>query len=186
MKFDIPSESVEYIYIAHVIEHFNWLDGKKLLYRCYRWLERGGVLRLVIPDYKKIFSAYLAEDNEFFESFRKALNKDCGYYMKAYNEPAKLLKERKNNLPPRWHVSARMEDRKRVSLRIRYFKHNIDIIHWATHQFGEHLTLYDFESLETVLTQFGFKEVEQTEIIEGFDSDNSNRKKISLYVEATK
>jgi len=186
MKFDIPRESVEYIYMAHIIEHFNWLDGKKLLFRCYRWLERGGVLRLIIPDYEKIFSAYLADDNEFFESFRKALNKDCSYYRKAYNEPVKLLKERKKNPPPEWHTSSRMEHREKVSLRIRYFKRNIDIVHWFTYQFGEHLTLYDFESLKDTLLQFGFKEVEQTEIIEGFDSDNENRKKSSLYLEATK
>lgn len=186
-ELPFPDNSCEYIYAEQFIEHLNWLDGKNFLKRCYSALKEKGTLRLVLPDYKKIFKAYVNEDHDFFESFKKAINEnDYPYYLNVYMDPERVLKERPNNPPPKWHTSPRMVDRETLKLRVRHFEHDIEIVHWFTHQFGEHLTLYDFESLCDILLKIGFTWVKKSERIKGFDSDNEGRVKSSLYVEAIK
>lgn len=186
-KFPFPDDSCEYIYAEHLIEHFQWNKGNDFLIHCYFALKKDGILRLVLPDYKKIFKAYLENDHKFFESFMIDLNEgDLPYYSEVYQYPEEVLKKRKDNPPPEWHTSPRFRDRKKLALRLKWYKHHIEVVQWFTHQYGEHKTLYDFESLKYTLLNIGFSEVRQTERIEGLDSENINRIKSSLYIEAVK
>ena len=99
---------------------------------------------MVLPNYALIFKKYLDGDQEYFKVFFDGLNNgDYPYYSKVYTNPDKIRKERINNLPPDWHLSPRLKDRDRLALRVRYFSHLIEVVHWFTHQYGEHLTLYD-------------------------------------------
>jgi len=185
-EFPFDDESYQYVYIEHFLEHLNKLDGEKLLINCYKCLKKNGILRLILPHYKKIFQKYLDRDQEFFKPFFDTLNgSDYDYYSRVYNEPEKVREERKENLPPDWHLSSKLEDRKRLKLRVRKYKYLIEIIDYFCHQYSEHKMLYDFESLNGILKEIGFSNVYETEI-KDIDSHQSTREKSSLYVESIK
>lgn len=69
----IPFENNKFnvVYHSHVLEHFSKADGENLLKECYRVMEKGGILRIAIPDLEQIANSYItslknviAEDNE--------------------------------------------------------------------------------------------------------------------------
>lgn len=183
----VPNDSCDYIYAEHLIEHFTWLEGNEFLLNCFNRLKEGGILRLVLPDYKKIFTMYIENNKGFFDIFKHALNYgDLPYYNRVYNNPEQVLKERPDNPPPKWHTSPRKKDREKLALRVKYYVSNIEIVNWFTHQYGEHKTLYDLELLENILYYIGFSEVKETGIIDGFDSPEISRVTSSLYIEAKK
>jgi predicted SAM-dependent methyltransferase len=68
LRRGLPLEdaSCEYIYSSHFFEHLEYRHVKLLLRECYRVLEPGGVLRLCLPNFKRMFAAYLRGDEEFF------------------------------------------------------------------------------------------------------------------------
>ena len=54
-----PSDSLSVVYHSHILEHLKPEEGHELLRECYRVLEPGGVLRIVVPDLEKIAELYL-------------------------------------------------------------------------------------------------------------------------------
>jgi SAM-dependent methyltransferase len=63
------SESVDYVYCSHVLEHIDYRHGAlKVLRDWFRVLAPGGCLRLVVPNIKGYLTAYLNNDVEFFAS----------------------------------------------------------------------------------------------------------------------
>ena len=58
-----PDESVSYIYSSHTFEHFTWDDSIAVAQECYRVLRWGGVLRIVVPDLRKVVDEYLKDDD---------------------------------------------------------------------------------------------------------------------------
>ena len=72
-ELPIDNEACKYIYCSHFIEHLEWFDGEKFIRECYRVLEKGGIFRIIFPDFRKIFSAYVNRDASFFELFSKHL-----------------------------------------------------------------------------------------------------------------
>lgn len=180
-EFPFENDSVDYIYAEHFIEHLNWLDGIEFVINCYITLRKGGILRLVLPDYKKVFQKYLEGDYDYFKVFIDSLENDLKYYLKVYNEPEKVRKERLNNPPPEWHFT----DKKKLKLRLRKFNYLIKVVDWFCHQFGEHKTLYDFESLEGLLKEIGFSKVKQTDI-KDIDNHQPTRINSSLFLEGIK
>jgi hypothetical protein len=159
-EFPFDDSSCSYIYSEHFIEHLEWLDGLTLLDKCFKSLQEGGVFRIVFPDFEKIFSAYIHRDEAFLKDMSRGLDdEDYRYYKRVYDRPEEIRKERAQNPPPDWHVNNNEEDRKKVALRIRQHKYLIDIVDWAVHQFGEHKTLYDAESMIGLLEEIGFSKV---------------------------
>ena len=55
--------SVDVIYASHVLEHLYRDDALRLLNECKRVLKPDGIIRLVLPDLKKIASDYLADES---------------------------------------------------------------------------------------------------------------------------
>lgn len=47
--FEIPSESFDFIYSEHMIEHVSFEDGRNMLEECNRVLKPSGVIRIVTP-----------------------------------------------------------------------------------------------------------------------------------------
>ena len=43
-------ETVDEIYASHILEHLDLEQGRTLLKNCYKWLIKGGVLSIVVPD----------------------------------------------------------------------------------------------------------------------------------------
>lgn len=56
-----PTESVEFIFSEHFIEHITCEEAHRLLTECYRVLLPKGVLRISTPDLRKLVNEYLAE-----------------------------------------------------------------------------------------------------------------------------
>jgi predicted SAM-dependent methyltransferase len=53
------SDSIDYIYSSHLLEHLERSDSEKFLAECHRVLKKGGIFRLVVPDLKLITTKYV-------------------------------------------------------------------------------------------------------------------------------
>ena len=185
-EFPFVENCCSYIYSEHLIEHLEWLDGRNLIEKCFKSLQKDGVFRIVFPDFEKIFRAYIDRDEVFFKNMSSGLNDDdYNYYKRVYEHPEEIKKERINNLPPAWHFSNSEEDRKKVLLRIRKHKYLIQIVHWAVYQFGEHKTLYDTESMTGLLKEIGFSKAYASSFDPQMDS-SKYYKPSCCYIEAIK
>jgi SAM-dependent methyltransferase len=56
-----PDQSFDVIYHSHVIEHLRRPAGKRLMAECFRILIRGGIVRVVTPDFERLVRLYLQE-----------------------------------------------------------------------------------------------------------------------------
>jgi predicted SAM-dependent methyltransferase len=68
-KFPYKNDSVDYIYCSHVLEHFEKYEAKNILLESRRILGRKGIIRIVLPDLKKIIDKYenaKTFNNEYF------------------------------------------------------------------------------------------------------------------------
>ncbi len=61
------NDSVTYIYSSHFFEHLEHFDLIHLLADCHRVLENQGVLRLAMPNFVQVLSAYHNRDPKFFD-----------------------------------------------------------------------------------------------------------------------
>lgn len=64
--FRLPSESVDFVYTSHMLEHLPPADGLNCLRECRRVLKPGGVLRIAVPDLDKLVAAYDSSEPEPF------------------------------------------------------------------------------------------------------------------------
>jgi predicted SAM-dependent methyltransferase len=55
----LPSESARLVYASHFLEHIPKPNVAAFLAECYRVLEPGGVVRLVLPDLQEMAASYL-------------------------------------------------------------------------------------------------------------------------------
>lgn len=63
----LKSQTVDFLYNSHILEHFNKKDGHNLLLECKRVLKKGGILRIVVPDLKCLAEEYLNAFNSIKE-----------------------------------------------------------------------------------------------------------------------
>jgi predicted SAM-dependent methyltransferase len=63
----IPDEKLDGIFTEHVIEHFTYQGGKAVLTDCYRMLKPGGVIRIIVPDGRKILRSYFDDPQKIIE-----------------------------------------------------------------------------------------------------------------------
>jgi predicted SAM-dependent methyltransferase len=56
----IADESVELMYCSHVLEHITLDELRQALKNCYRYLQPGGIFRLVLPDLESLTQQYLS------------------------------------------------------------------------------------------------------------------------------
>tara|TARA_R110002020_G_scaffold121138_6_gene275585 strand:- start:1675 stop:2226 length:552 start_codon:yes stop_codon:yes gene_type:complete len=59
----VQKESVDLIYICHVLEHADFQESKNALNRYYEVLKEGGVLRISVPDMEAHFAHYFYHRN---------------------------------------------------------------------------------------------------------------------------
>jgi predicted SAM-dependent methyltransferase len=61
--------SVDFIYSSHMLEHLRYSDQAPVFVReLHRVLRKDGIARLVVPDLRKLLTAYVAKDREFFSA----------------------------------------------------------------------------------------------------------------------
>jgi predicted SAM-dependent methyltransferase len=68
LRLGLPLEnhSCSFIYSSHFFEHLEFRHGLKLMTDCHRVLKTGGTFRLALPDYRRIFRAYIQGNCEYF------------------------------------------------------------------------------------------------------------------------
>ena len=74
VRWGLPFEtgSVERIHCEHFFEHLRFPDEvMPALAECFRVLEPGGDLRIVVPDAGRYLRAYARDDREFFDAMRE-------------------------------------------------------------------------------------------------------------------
>tara|TARA_B100001057_G_scaffold500093_1_gene613423 strand:- start:638 stop:1231 length:594 start_codon:yes stop_codon:yes gene_type:complete len=54
----IVNNSVDYIYASHVLEYFDYDEGKKVLKNWLKKLKKGGVLRISVPNFVSLIKVY--------------------------------------------------------------------------------------------------------------------------------
>jgi SAM-dependent methyltransferase len=59
-RLPFAGDSVSGVYASHVLEHLYLDEADRLLRECFRVLEPGGVLRMVVPDLEAIVGRYLS------------------------------------------------------------------------------------------------------------------------------
>ena len=69
-KYPFPEISVDMFYCSHTIEHIPVKNIKQVLSRLYDSLKVGGVLRVIVPDAKRILEAYDNNDFDFFKPYK--------------------------------------------------------------------------------------------------------------------
>jgi len=186
-KIPFEDSSVEFIYSSHLIEHLDWVDGGNFIKECFRCLKHDGKIRVLLPDYRKIFKAYTERDDDFFKLFYDHLNNvDYPYYKSLVEDPESILTSRKKSPPPLWHTNRNEADRKKVRIRARTYKNNIEIVDWFVHQYGEHVMLYDIDTISDLMLSIGFSNVHICEHDKSIDSNSPLRKLISICIEAEK
>jgi len=68
IRFGLPfrPRTVDAIYLCHVLEHFDFSTGQKILKECGRVLRPGGGLRIVVPSLEKTIEAFNVQDVAWF------------------------------------------------------------------------------------------------------------------------
>jgi predicted SAM-dependent methyltransferase len=61
---DFDSESVDFIYMCHILEHIKRDDLVKVLTELKRVLKKNGVLRLSVPDFDRLIEVYSASGKD--------------------------------------------------------------------------------------------------------------------------
>ncbi len=75
MPSSIIDNSIDFIYSSHFLEHVHDDEALKILKDCFNALKPGGKIRFCLPDFKKLITAYIENDMEFF-SLLPTGNKD--------------------------------------------------------------------------------------------------------------
>ena len=121
------------IYASHVLEHLYLEDGQNLMTECFRVLQPGGVLRVVVPDLRAIVEEYLGNG----VSEKKGTDSESP-------RPADLFNQR---LLMRWPTPA--------SSNLFYRLYD------SWEDFHSHKWMYDEDSLVALFSKKGFVEVER-------------------------
>lgn len=164
-RLPFNSDSVDYIYTSHFLEHLKKFEAERLLEECFRILKKNGVLRVVVPDLELILKRYLERDKDFFVN-------SLG------------LKENRNS-----HTIPLADILVGMFYPESYQYKFTGLNKIKTFFVRPHLWMYDCESLTNLLKKSGFKTTEKKSFREGNVPDLDVLDifpEISLYIEAVK
>ncbi|MFZ1829324.1 MAG: methyltransferase domain-containing protein [Candidatus Competibacteraceae bacterium] len=76
-RLPCKDESVEVLYSSHMLEHLDQQEAHQFLKEAYRVLQKGGVMRLAVPDLGQIIRDYVEDGNgdRFMESLHTCVPK---------------------------------------------------------------------------------------------------------------
>ena len=126
------TDSFQFVYASHLLEHLYWEEGQKLLKQCFRVLKPAGCLRIVVPDLKVIVEEYVAASLVNNDSKNRLMSK-----ADQFND--RLLMHSRQ--PPSGNLLYR--------------------IHTALNDFHTHKWMYDADSLTQCFRMVGFTEVQE-------------------------
>ena len=65
----IPPATIKCIYASHFIEHITHDETRKFLEKAYKWMVKGGVIRLTSPDLELWVKKYYENELDFFKKY---------------------------------------------------------------------------------------------------------------------
>lgn len=80
-NMDLPDECCDIVFCSHVFEHIPHTRLPLVISEINRVLKAGGILRLLTPDLKKVATAYVNSDRDFFKKAKEedpSLRTDIG------------------------------------------------------------------------------------------------------------
>jgi predicted SAM-dependent methyltransferase len=67
--FELESNSIDYVFSEHVIEHITYRDAVNMLTESYRVLKPGGKIRISTPDLNFLIEMYVKPRTELIDSY---------------------------------------------------------------------------------------------------------------------
>ncbi len=174
MRKGLPfkDDSVGFIYTSHSINCLKKYEAKYVLEECHRVLNKGGILRIVVPDLALFAKKYVNRESDFYDNtFKYRMDEDdtlADRFLKLLYPP-----ENKNPIKGFWGK------RGKLKYKLALIRETVSSPKW----------MYDFDSLSSMLYASGFKSVERKAFRVGRTPDIDkldNRPAESLYVEAEK
>lgn len=159
------SGSVDFVYSSHFLEHLKRFEAAGVLRECRRVLKNTGVLRIAVPDLRKICAKYMENDGKYFLDYaspqerKKLSGLSSADLFNAMFYP-EFYRVRPSGLS---------------ALAAKFVR--------------PHMWMYDFESLSRLLKDSGFRVVEEKQFKVGVVPDLDSLDlfpEASLYVEARK
>ncbi len=168
-RLPFSDDSVDYVYTSHFLEHFKRFEARSILAECYRILRKGGVIRVTLPDLEILAKKYLEKDSEYFKSILALMN--FGEENPS-QEDYPLADIFVDNFYPNFYREKPRGIQKALVGFIR-----------------PHLWMYDQDSLASLLTGIGFRNVKRMAFREGNTPDLKHLDvfpEMTLYMEAEK
>jgi len=156
-----PNNSVKGIFCEHFLEHMDYEEeAPRFLSECYRVLKRNGVIRLIVPDIEMYLHAYCERGWEKISTIRGIDSEHTDLYYKS-GHPYKFN-----------------------------YKTKAELINFVFRQKYQHKYGYDYETLENLLYESGFSQVQKQgfcrSLMPELCIDRDIRASESLYVEGIK
>lgn len=147
--------TVRGIFCEHFVEHLDYTEEIPFfLSECYRVLQAGGVLRIIIPNAEEYLLAYASG---------------------GWDQLSVLRKLNKEKLDPDYNFT---------------YRTRMELINMVFRQAYRHRYAYDFETMNFLLSKYGFSEITRQEFgktrMPELNIDNPKRAIESLYIEAIK
>jgi len=74
--FPIESESFDYVYSQHMIEHLPFESGRFMVRECFRVLKPGGTMRIVTPSIDFLFRLFSSRESTLVDRYIKWVTKE--------------------------------------------------------------------------------------------------------------
>ncbi len=81
--FPLPSDTFDFVFSEHMIEHVSLEGGDKMIQECFRVMKKGGKIRIVTPDLAFLIDLYQKEKSQVQEDYLKFSQK----YFTKYARP---------------------------------------------------------------------------------------------------
>ena len=204
VEYDLRSDSIPYsdntvdnIYISHVIEHVEEKFVVKFINESYRVLKKGGTLRIVCPDGKFLFNVSQFQ-NEYWNWRKVGSFSNKERYFTNWNEIQQydyLIRE--VSTPNCKYYKNKINNNLNISnlkkLNFRDFKKVIvkNLVFRPEHP-GDHINLHDFETLYEKGNNAGFSHILESKKLGSISIDMQEEEfdktapQMSLYVEMVK
>lgn len=175
--------TVNYIFTSHFLEHLTYFEGMALIKECYRIATPGAIIRIAVPDVELLVRKYLEKDHEFNAVLAKDRISGWVFEGRKLNEIgfAEILSTHfyaAQSITNPWT---------KLALGILNGQLLFDMKKKMVMYY--HKWMYDFESLELLLKNVGFRNIRRCEFRQGKVPDLDvldNHEEFSLYVEAEK
>ena len=206
-RLPFSDNSLEYVFTEHFLEHIDDDDVNNILSEAARVLRANGVIRIITPDFEKIYKKYQEQDVEFFlnevgfkgrpewKAFgvKYCIENYLGHWFANYDSTDNKSDNDFYRGPPIGIEDEIKQKANHLSLK--------DFSEWIVSKIPRdrfkkphgHINWFDYHKLYVLLKSNGFKDIkrsscgnsEYSEFLTN-DFDKKGRAHISLYVEARK